>query len=121
MLENCIFHLLKIRSLFIPNSLQCTIVFVISLSLSVSAQTLQVQGFVHEQSKMTDYVWPTDGKVLENLGKWRDQKFGVLLHWGLYSVPGIVESWSICSEDVDWITRKGNMDYDEYLNSATLL
>ena len=23
-------------------------------------------------------------------------------------------SWSICSEDVDWISRKGNLPYDEY-------
>ncbi len=74
----------------------------------------QVQGFVHEQSKASDYVWPTDPQVLEKLDKWQDQKFGVLMHWGLYSKPGIVESWSICSEDVDWISRKGDMPYDEY-------
>ena len=41
-------------------------------------------------------------------------KFGVLFHWGLYSVPGIVESWSICSEDVDWISRDSTVAYDEY-------
>ena len=75
-----------------------------------------VQGFVHQQSKSTDYEWPTDQKVLDKLDKWQDQKFGVLFHWGLYSVPGIVESWSICSEDVDWIRRpKGTpVDYNEY-------
>lgn len=114
MLKNCIFYLLRVRKKFISNSVKYVMVFGISLSFPVSAQTLQVQGFVHEQSKTTEYVWPADSKVLENLDKWRDQKFGVLLHWGLYSVPGIVESWSICSEDVDWITRKGDMDYDEY-------
>ena len=32
----------------------------------------------------------------------------------LYSVPGIVESWSICSEDVDWIPRDTTWTYDEY-------
>ena len=83
-----------------------------ALTLNMNAQ--QVQGFVHEQSKATDYVWPTDPQVLEKLDKWQDLKFGVLFHWGLYSVPGIVESWSICSEDVDWITRKENLPYEEY-------
>ena len=85
-----------------------------ALTFEVNAQ--QVQGFVHKQSKASDYVWPTDEKVLEKLDKWQDQKFGVLFHWGLYSVPGIVESWSICSEDVDWIRRpKGSpVDYNEY-------
>lgn len=81
-----------------------------ALAMNVNAQ--EVQGFVHERS--TDYEWPTDKQVLEKLDKWQDQKFGVLFHWGLYSVPGIVESWSICSEDVDWISRKKDMTYDEY-------
>lgn len=78
------------------------------------AQELPVQGFVHKQSSEDGYVWPTDTAVLKKLGEWQDLKFGVLFHFGLYSVPGIVESWSICSEDVDWITRKGNLPYDKY-------
>lgn len=80
------------------------------LTMHVNAQ--QVQGFVHKRS--TDYEWPTDKKVLEKLDKWQDLKFGVLFHWGLYSVPGIVESWSICSEDEDWISRRKDMTYSEY-------
>lgn len=80
----------------------------------VPVQAQQVQGFVHEQSKASDYVWPTDPQVLNKLDKWQDQKFGVLFHWGLYSVPGIVESWSICSEDEDWIPRDTTMSYEEY-------
>lgn len=63
---------------------------------------------------LAQYVYPTDSLVLNKLSKWQDLKFGVIFHWGLYSVPGIVESWSICSEDVDWIRREGNMPYDEY-------
>lgn len=70
------------------------------------------QGFVHEQSQ--GYVWPEEEDVLEKLDEWQDQKFGVLFHWGLYSVPGIVESWSICSEDVDWIPRDSTMSYVDY-------
>ena len=65
--------------------------------------------YVHEQSD--GYVWPTDPKVLDKLSSWQDKKFGVLLHWGIYSVPGIVESWSICSED--WITRPID-NYEDY-------
>ena len=74
----------------------------------------QVQGFVHRQSAATDYEWPTDPAVLARLDKWQDLKFGVLFHWGLYSVPGIVESWSICSEDVDWIRRDPSIPYPDY-------
>ena len=90
-----------------------SLVLLAGLGLNLNAQE-QVEGFVHEQSAASDYVWPTDPQVLEKLDKWQDLKFGVLFHWGLYSVPGIVESWSICSEDEDWISRKKNLPYDEY-------
>lgn len=62
------------------------------LGLTVAAHAQQVQGFVHQQSEASGYVWPTDTEVLNKLDQWQDQKFGVLFHWGLYSVPGIVES-----------------------------
>lgn len=84
----------------------------VGIALSLGVQAQQVQGFVHGQSD--GYEWPTDKEVLAKLDKWQDQKFGVLFHWGLYSVPGIVESWSICSEDVDWISRRTDMPYDQY-------
>ena len=74
-----------------------------------------VQGFVHAQSEAESYVWPSEPEVRQKLDAWQDLKFGVLIHWGLYSVPGIVESWSICSEDVDWIRRyPEGVAYDEY-------
>lgn len=88
---------------------------VVTAAVSFVAQSDEtVQGFVHDQSGADGYEWPTDREVLEKLNHWRDQKFGVLMHWGLYSKPGIVESWSICSEDVDWISRKGGMPYEDY-------
>lgn len=39
-------------------------VALVTFSMSLSAQE-QVQGFVHQQSKATDYVWPTDQQVLD--------------------------------------------------------
>ena len=80
--------------------------FGLSMALNLNAQS--ENSFVHGQSD--GYEWPTDKGVLEKLDKWQDQKFGVLFHWGLYSVPGIVESWNICSED--WIVRPMDSYYD---------
>lgn len=70
--------------------------------------------FVHGRSH--NYEWPTDSLVLEKLDRWQDMKFGVIFHWGLYAVPGIVESWALCSEDVDWISRYGHDNYQEFKN-----
>ncbi|MCB9881418.1 MAG: alpha-L-fucosidase [Planctomycetes bacterium] len=59
------------------------------------------------------YVRPEDPQVLEKLAWWRDQKLGLILHWGTYSQWGIVESWSLCSEDEPWCRRPID-DYGEY-------
>lgn len=40
--------------------------------------------------------------IQARLEEWRDLKFGLLMHWGPYSQWGVVESWSICPEDVGW-------------------
>lgn len=59
------------------------------------------------------YVWPKDPKVLANLKRWQGYKFGIIVHEGLYSQLGIVESWELCPED--WVERKG---YDDYWTFA---
>ncbi|KPM47325.1 alpha-L-fucosidase [Jiulongibacter sediminis] len=69
------------------------------------------QNTIHPVS--TEYQYPEDPRVAEKLEHWRDQKFGMLIHWGIYAVPGIIESWSLCNED--WITRgDSNVAYHDY-------
>ncbi|QPH41148.1 alpha-L-fucosidase [Pedobacter endophyticus] len=60
----------------------------------------------------THYEAPTDPLVKQKLENWQDKKFGMIVHWGLYAVPGIIESWSVCSED--WIDRDSTIRYDDY-------
>lgn len=59
------------------------------------------------------YFEETDSLVREKLEQWRDLKLGLLMHWGPYSQWGIVESWSLCSEDEPWCRRSMD-DYAEY-------
>jgi len=61
------------------------------------------------------YVPETDPQVQQKLEQWRDWKFGFMVHWGPYSQWGIVESWSICSEDVDWCRRPKGVSYVDYV------
>lgn len=61
-----------------------------------------------------NYTPPTDENVKVKLADWSDKKFGLFMHWGIYSIPGIVESWSINSEDADWIPRDSAVNYDDY-------
>ena len=83
-------------------------VVVCLILLSVKAQA---QNGVHQQS--TIYEWPTDQAVKTKLNQWQDQKFGMLIHWGLYAVPGIIESWELCNES--WIERPDStVAYEDY-------
>ncbi|TDE50094.1 alpha-L-fucosidase [Flavobacterium sp. GT3P67] len=59
--------------------------------------------------------------IQQRLEEWKDLKFGLLMHWGTYSQWGIVESWSICPEDLSWATggqKPGVADnYNDYVNA----
>ena len=63
---------------------------------------------IRAQSQADTYIRPTDAGVAENLKQWQGYKFGVLIHMGLYSQLGIVESWALCPEE--WCGRP-NDDY----------
>lgn len=83
-------------------------IFALLLSLFLSAG--MAQNNLHHQSSV--YEWPEDPLVKEKLEAWRDKKFGIIIHWGIYAVPGIIESWSICNES--WIDRDSTIAYDDY-------
>jgi alpha-L-fucosidase len=71
----------------------------------------------HAHGMSDSYTFPKDEKVLKTLDKWQDLKFGMIIHWGLYAQLGIVESWSICSEEEEWIGRDSTLNYDLYKRS----
>ena len=82
--------------------------FGLTVCLTAGAQ----ENEIHQRSEV--YQWPTEQSVVNNLKAWQDLKFGVLFHWGLYSVPGMVESWAICDEN--WITRDSTRTYQQYID-----
>jgi len=84
------------------------IVFTCLLGIAYASNAQQTD--IMPQS--THYEAPTDPLVKQKLDNWQDKKFGMIIHWGLYAVPGIIESWSICSED--WIGRDSTIKYDDY-------
>lgn len=82
------------------------------LSLLIIGTSVKSQTFSHQKSPT--YQYPEEVDVLEKLQDWQDLKFGMLIHYGLYSYWGIVESWSICSEEQDWIPRDSTLAYNDY-------
>lgn len=70
-------------------------------------------GTIAAQTGPETYVRPKDPAVLDSLQRWQGYKFGLLIHMGLYSELGTVESWGLCPED--WVKR--DVDYETYCTS----
>ena len=84
----------------------------VALILCVAALTVLS---VTVSAQESPYVPETDRLVVRKLEHWQDLKFGLLMHWGPYSQWGIVESWSLCSEDVEWCRRPKGESYVDYV------
>lgn len=84
-------------------------------------------GFIFETNVTAQQTYYPDPDTLiqKRLEQWQDLKFGLLMHWGPYSQRSIVESWSICPEDVGWATgarvQQGAENYFEYLQDYEAL
>lgn len=98
----------NIQFLFMLKTRRLCLALGLAVCLTVGAQDNEI----HQRSET--YEWPTDQLVVKNLKAWQDLKFGVLFHWGLYAVPGMVESWAICDEN--WITRDSTRTYQQYMD-----
>lgn len=60
-----------------------------------------------------EYVMPEDPVILDRLEWFKDQKLGIMMHWGIYSQMGILESWALSDEDSVW-SRKGVVDWMDW-------
>jgi alpha-L-fucosidase len=56
----------------------------------------------HNYSAEDRYVTPDDPVLLERLEWFKDQKLGLMMHWGPYSQLGLVESWALSDADAEW-------------------
>ena len=66
-----------------------------------------------------DYVAPAEPEVRAAVDGWRDLKFGALMHFAPGSQWPGSESWNLCSEDEDWISRAGRYadDYAGFVSA----
>lgn len=94
----------------VKNKLRWARILFLTIAISSIDATMGVAQ--HAPGVDHPYDWPEDQAVREKLDKWQDQKFGMIIHWGLYAVPGIIESWALCSED--WIYRDSTSDYNDF-------
>ncbi|MBB3131466.1 alpha-L-fucosidase [Paenibacillus rhizosphaerae] len=84
-------------------------------------ESVVVEG-VHNYSSEEHWVKPEDPLLLERLEWFKDQKLGLMMHWGPYSQLGLVESWALSDVDEEWSRNEIDWDIDaeelkrEYFN-----
>lgn len=67
---------------------------------------------VHNYSSEKEWVKPEDPLLLERLEWFKDQKLGLMMHWGPYSQLGLVESWALSDTDEEWSRNEIDWDID---------
>ncbi|MFD0715831.1 alpha-L-fucosidase [Paenibacillus sp. GCM10027626] len=71
-----------------------------------------VEQGIHNYSSEDKWVKPADPLLLERLEWFKDQKLGLMMHWGPYSQLGVVESWALVDEDEEWSRNEIDWDVD---------
>lgn len=71
-----------------------------------------VEQGVHNYSSEEKWVKPEDPLLLKRLEWFKDQKLGLMMHWGPYSQLGLVESWALSDEDEEWSRNEIDWDID---------
>ena len=56
------------------------------------------------------YVENQDPAVRASLETFRDRKLGLMMHFGVYSQVGLIESWPLVDEDAHWSRREVERD-----------
>ena len=60
---------------------------------------------MHGCSREETYVRPTDPLIQQRLEWFQDQKLALMMHFGVYTQLGCVESWPLSDGDADWARR----------------
>jgi alpha-L-fucosidase len=79
-------------------------IFSLFFCLIISASTIIAQDYTHETKAQRD----------ARMQWWREARFGMFLHWGLYSVPA--GEWKGKTEYGEWIRTSAQIPLEEYNN-----
>ena len=66
--------------------------------------------------------WPYAGETIEQrnerMGWWRQSRFGMMICWGVYSVPAGTHKGKLSPSDTEWIMLRSKIPVAEYKEYA---
>jgi len=92
----------------------------------------EIKKGTHDYTAAEDWVKPKEQEILDKLEWFRDQKLALMIHFGIYSQLGIIESWPMIDAEkswsqvqLDWVKdskefRKQYMDLNKSFNPIRL-
>ena len=65
-----------------------------------------MRSFISVMLVLTCFALQAQNTVNDNQAKmqwFKDAKLGIFIHWGIYSVNGVDESWAFLYEAIEWL------------------
>ena len=87
----------------------------LSIAGGISAQQTGADGFTVEGTPASGVTEPATQKE-QRLAWWKDAKFGMFIHWGVYAVPA--GKYGNDTNHGEWIMRRANIPVAEYKQYA---
>jgi alpha-L-fucosidase len=81
------------------------IVFTLLLSVAFFAQA-------QEQQQARDYLHESKAQYEARMKWWSEARFGMFIHWGLYSIPA--GEWKGTTNHAEWIRTTAQIPLEEY-------
>jgi alpha-L-fucosidase len=85
-----------------------TRLFALTGAVAVALLTAVMPQFAHSAENSSDSVVPQTHDA--RMQWWRDARFGLFIHWGVYSVPAGSWNGKYTDHNAEWIMHRGNID-----------
>ena len=105
-------------SIFCLNLMSCEVILPGEEGVGKSAwddspEQVQTAPKVKPLTGRVDYVnWETQAQVDQRMAWWREARFGMFIHWGLYAVPA--GEWKDKTNHAEWILTTAQIPVAEY-------
>ena len=89
-------------------------IFAILLLVACAATTADTAAHPADTVHVGPYATETEHQRNDRMAWWREARFGLFIHWGVYAVPAGIHEGERIENIGEWIMHYGRIPVDEY-------
>ena len=89
-------------------------IFAILLLVACAATTADTAAHPADTVHVGPYATETEHQRNDRMAWWREARFGLFIHWGVYAVPAGIHEGEQIENIGEWIMHYGRIPVDEY-------